>query len=364
MPPPVAAGMEQPPALEMASLAEKYRPYFAVGAAVDPQAFDTHGKLLKTHFNSITTENAMKFESLQPTEGQFDFGRADAMVSSAKAQNMKVRGHALVWHRQTPDWVFVDAEGKPASKQLLRGRLESHISQVVEHFKGSVYAWDVVNEAIVNDGTYRSDQEKEDIDKSRWHGIMGKSYIAAAFRLAHAIDPQAKLFYNDYYNYIPEKRQAIYRMLKSLLADGVPVHGVGLQAHLSIHSSPEPTHHGHFQTMGNLESAIELYVSLGLEVQVTELDVSVYLPGVKYAPEQYFTTESFGAKLREEQAKRYGELFALLRKHHRAITGVTFWGIADDNTWLSEFDSKRTDFPLLFDKQHRPKAAFQAVMGF
>jgi endo-1,4-beta-xylanase len=349
---------------EAASLAQKYASLFPIGAAVDPESIHTHAALLKKHFNSITTENQMKFESLQNVEGKFDYAAADAMVAFAKSNGMKVRGHALVWHRQTPDWVFVDAAGAPASKELLLARLRDHISHVVSHFKGSAYAWDVVNEAVTDDGRFRTDHEEDADQRSKWHGILGEAYIAEAFKAAHEADPAAKLFYNDYRHYIPAKRQAIYTMLKELLASGVPVHGVGLQAHLSIEPSTLEGNHGYYQTVANLEEAINLYSSLGLDVQITELDMSVYVPGVKYTPETFYTDATFTDAIEAKQAQRYAAFFELFRKHADVITGVTFWGIADDNTWLSEFKSGRKDFPLLFNAKHEPKQAFYAVTNF
>jgi len=355
---------EAPRQLAEPSLARRYEALFPIGAAVDPTARQTHAALLEQHFNSVTAENEMKFESLERTEGTFDYAEADALVAYARAHGMRVRGHTLVWHRQTPDWVFQDASGAPASRDVLLARLKNHIDNVVTHFKGSVYAWDVVNEAVTDDGKYRTNDEAEADQRSRWHAILGVDYIARAFEYAHAADPEAKLFYNDYRNYIPAKRQAIYQMLKELLARGVPIHGVGLQCHLSIEPSTDPGNHGFFQTVPELEAAIELYASLGLDVQVTELDLSLYVPGVKYAPESFYTTATFTPELAQKQAERYAAFFELFRKHSKVITGVTFWGIADDNTWLSEFSSGRKDFPLLFDVNHEPKPAFERVMAF
>lgn len=349
---------------ERPSLARKYASLFPIGAAVDPTSRETHAPLLEQHFNSVTAENEMKFESVEPVEGVFDYAEADRLVAFAQAHGMKVRGHTLVWHRQTPDWVFQAAGGAPASPELLLSRLKNHIDHVVARYKGRVYAWDVVNEAIMDDGKYRTEHEAEADQRSRWHGILGVDYIAKAFEYAHAADPAAKLFYNDYRNYIPAKRQAIYEMLKELLARGVPIHGVGLQCHLSIEPSTDPTHHGFHQTLPEMEATIELYASLGLEVQVTELDVSLYVPGVKYTPETFYTTETFTDALQRKQAERYAAFFELFRKHAKVITGVTFWGIADDNTWLSEFSSGRKDFPLLFDVKHEPKHAFERVTTF
>jgi endo-1,4-beta-xylanase len=312
----------------------------------------------------MTAENEMKFESLEKTEGAFDFSTADTMVAYAKERGMRVRGHTLVWHRQTPAWVFTDASGAPASPEVVMARLKKHIAAVVGHFKGQLYAWDVVNEAIMDDGRYRTATEEREDQRSQWHGILGTSYIAAAFRAAHEADPDAKLYYNEFHNYIPAKRQAVYEMLKQLLADGVPVHGVGLQSHLSIQPSSDPENPQRFQTVAEQEESIKLYTSLGLDVQVTELDLSVYVPGVKYTPDQFYTLETFSDELKAKQADRYAEFFDLYRRYAKVITGVTFWGIADDNTWLSEFASGRKDFPLLFDVNHAPKPAFDRVVTF
>lgn len=354
------------PAVEAAagpSLAQKFASDFPIGVAVDTAGLQTHGALVAQHFNSLTAENEMKFESIEPTEGAFDFAAGDTLVAFAREHGMKMRGHTLVWHRQTPDWVFVDAAGKPASRELLLGRLKKHIDNVVGHYKGSLYAWDVVNEAILDNGKYRTNEEAEADQRTRWHAILGVDYIAEAFKYAHAADPEAKLFYNDYRLYVPEKRQAIYEMLKGLLASGVPIHGVGLQAHLNIAPATDATNHGYHQTVEQEEAAIELFASLGLEVQITELDLSVYVPGVKYTPDQFYTLETFNDEVKAKQAERYAAFFALFHKHADVISGVTFWGVADDNTWLSEFKSGRKDFPLLFDVNHAPKPAFDRVMA-
>jgi endo-1,4-beta-xylanase len=346
------------------SLHEKYAAFFPIGAAVDPTSLDTHAALLERHFNSITTENEMKFESVEKTEGNFDYASADRTVAFARAHGMKVRGHTLVWHRQTPPWVFEGSAGAKAPPELLLARMRNHIQNVVTHFKGSVYAWDVVNEAVMDNGEYRTEHEEKEDQRSPWYGILGTSYIAEAFKAAHAADPNAKLFYNDYREYIPVKRQAIYEMLKGLLAAGVPVHGVGLQCHLNIEPAPDPNNPQHHQTVAELEETIKLFSSLGLDVQVTELDLSLYVPGVTYTQGSFYTPATFTPDLEQRQADRYGEFFALFRKYQSVITGVTFWGIADDNSWLSEFSSGRRDFPLLFGNDHQPKKALERIMDF
>ncbi|WP_437852283.1 endo-1,4-beta-xylanase [Sorangium sp. So ce363] len=345
------------------NLAEKYASLFPIGAAVDSQSYMTHATLLKAHFNSITAENEMKFESLQRNENSFTYDAADRIVSFAVTNKMKVRGHALVWHSQNPAWLFSNGSGGAVSRQTLLTRMKNHISNVVRHFRGKVYAWDVVNEAMMEDGSYRTGN-LADGQRSRWYEILGESYIAEAFKAAHEADPDAKLYYNDFYNYIPAKQQGIYNMLKGLLDQGVPVHGVGLQAHLNIEPSTVTTNQAVHQNVANMGKAIELYSSLGLDVQVTELDISLYIPGVTYNQSTFYTTATFTDALKAKQAARYREFFELFRKYKSVITGVTFWGIADDNTWLSEFSSGRKDFPLLFDINHNPKPAYDAVVGF
>lgn len=345
------------------SLKDKYAGCFPIGAAVDSQSYTTHGATLKAHFNSVTPENDMKFDALEPSENSFSYGNADKIVDFARSNNLLVRGHTLVWYSQNPAWVFSNGSGGTVSKETLLARMKNHITKVMQHYQGKLYAWDVVNEAMMDDGSYRTGSLADD-KKSRWYEIIGPSYIAEAFRAAHAADPTAKLFYNDYYDYIPAKQQGIYTMLKGLLADGVPVHGVGMQCHLNIEPATKADNQGYYQSVENLEKAIELYSSLGLEVQVTELDLSLYVPGVSYDESTFYTAATFSEALQIQQANRYQAFFELFRRHRNAITGVTLWGIADDNTWLSEFKSGRKDFPLLFDNNQQPKKAFAAVMNF
>lgn len=346
------------------SLAEKHQPYFKIGAAVDSNTYHSHEKLLKKHFNSITTENEMKFELLQPLEGVFLFDTADRMINFARDNNMGTRGHALVWHRQTPMWVFQDKDGGPASKELLRQRMRTHIFTVMQHFKGRVDAWDVVNEAIMDDGRLRTDKETADDQRSSWYGILGEEYIELAFQYAHEADPDAKLYYNDYYNFIPARREAIYKLVKGLLDKGVKVDGIGIQGHINIAASDDPKHPSYHQSIDNLEKAIKRYASLGIDVEITELDISVYVGGKAKTHADYLTYDSFNEKLQMQQAERYRALFDMLRRNHQYISRVTFWGVADDNTWLSEFPSGRKDFPFLFDIKQQPKKAFDAVMDF
>lgn len=341
---------------EIPSLKEYYADHFAMGVAIDTR-YAEYDALLTKHYNSVTAEDQMKFDALQPSEGNFSYGTADQMVNYAVSKGMQVRGHALVWHRQTPSWVF-----SGSANQVLE-RMRSHITNVMQHFRGKVQVWDVVNEAIMDDGSYRTNNEGEG-QNSGWYGALGESYIAEAFIAARAADPDAKLFYNDYYNYHPVRRQAIYDMLAGLLADDVPIDGVGLQAHLNLAPGTDPNEQSYHQTVANLEEAIEMYSSLGLDVQITEMDVSLYLRGITYTMDQFYTPEKVTEAVLEQQAERYREFFDMFREHSDAISSVTTWGIVDSNTWLSEFESRRQDFPLLFDGNHEPKPAFWAVVDF
>jgi len=344
-------------------LAMKYSGDFPIGAAVNSTTYMTHGPVLKAHFNSVTPENEMKWESIEPTEGSFSFSAADTIVNFATSNGMKVRGHTLVWYSQNPSWVFSNGSGGMPTKDQLLGRMRNHITKVMQHYAGKVYAWDVVNEAMMEDGSYR-DGTLADDKKSLWYQIIGPDYIAEAFKAAHAADPAAKLFYNDYYDYIPAKQQGIHDMIKGLLDQGIQVDGIGMQCHLNIAPSTDSTNQGYYQDVGHLEDAIKLYASLGVAVQVTELDMSLYIPGITYSSSMFYTASTFTDALKLQQADRYAQFLQLFRAHKDVITGVTFWGVADDATWLSMFSSGRKDFPLLFDTNHNPKPAFWAAVDF
>ncbi len=194
---------------DIPKLHEAFNQRFRIGAAVNPTTLNTQSELLKHHFNSITAENEMKFENLQPVEGKYTFAVADRLVDFATANGMGVRGHTLVWHNQTPQWMFENRDGSAADRETLLERMQAHIETVVSRYKGIIYAWDVVNEAV-------SDKSEELLRPSKWLDIAGEDFIAKAFEYAHAADSNALLFYNDYNESIPEKREKIYTLVKSL----------------------------------------------------------------------------------------------------------------------------------------------------
>jgi endo-1,4-beta-xylanase len=322
---------------------------FAIGAAVPPtfvEPGDRHAGLLERQFNALVAENAMKPENLQRVEGRFKWTQADAIVDFAAKRGMALRGHTLVWHQQTSPWFFADREdrAKPASKELLLERLKTHISAVVGRYKGRVRAWDVVNEVLTDDGRLR-----DGASGSKWYAICGADYIDAAFRWAREADPAAQLVINDYsLESSVAKRDGMYELVKGMLARGVPVDAVGMQMHVSIYGP----------SVAEVRAAIDKFASLGLKVQVTELDVSLYGWMEKAKP--------LGPELFAKQAERYAELFGLFREEAAKgnLDMVMLWGVSDEQSWLNDFPIPgRGDAPLLFDGAQKPKPAFWAILG-
>ncbi|UYQ94979.1 endo-1,4-beta-xylanase [Chitinophaga horti] len=319
-------------------LKDHYKSYFPIGVAITPAHLKDSSltTFIRTHFNSLTAENAMKMEPIHPEERRYNWAGADAIVQFATANGLKVRGHTLCWHNQAPKWMFYDAAGQLVSKEVLLARLRKHIFDVVGRYKGKIYAWDVVNEAI-------SDAPGEWLRNSLWHQICGEDFIAQAFLYAHEADPEAVLFYNDYNTEDPVKREKVYRLIKKLRDAHVPVQAVGLQAHWSVKNP----------TRELLETAIKQYASLGVKLQVTELDVSVFTNDKATAPPENWE---------EQQANQYDMFFQVFRQYRDVITGVTFWNLSDRSSWLDNFPVRgRKNYPLLFDEKLQPKKAYYRV---
>ncbi|NER96099.1 MAG: endo-1,4-beta-xylanase [Symploca sp. SIO1B1] len=302
----------------------------SIGTAVQARPLredDTYQEVLAREFNLVTPENAMKFGQLHSQRDRYDFTNPSTIVNFAQANHMQVYGHTLVWHNNLPDWL----KEKAWSRQELSDILREHIYTVVSRFRGQIVVWDVVNEAIENDGTLR---------KTIWRQGIGPEYIEMAFRWAHKADPQAKLFYNDYNGEgLGKKSDAIYALVKDLQQRGVPIHGVGFQMHTRIKNPPNPQ---------KVAANIQRLGELGLEVRITEMDVQIY----------------DGKGTREEKLAAQAEVYRdMLRVCLNAPNCKSFatWGLADHFSWIPYFFD-RPDSPLLFDEEYSPKPGYDALV--
>jgi endo-1,4-beta-xylanase len=327
-------------------LKDYYKDLFPIGVAVSPRSIaGPDSILIIREFNSLTPENAMKMGPIHPQQDRYNWKDADDIVAFAQRHGIKVRGHNLCWHEQTPAWLFKEGEKEVTKAQLL-SRLKMHIDAVVSRYKGRVYAWDVVNEAIDDDST-------QFLRHSTWYRICGDEFIIKAFEWAHKADPAALLFYNDYNTERPEKRARVYRLLKQLVDAGVPITGVGLQGHWSIY---EPSG-------AALTDAIQQFSALGLQVQITELDVSVYPWEKNRRPRRPGEADAFTPDLERQQVAQYEKVFSVFRRN--PITGVTFWNVTDKHTWLDNYPVPgRKNYPLLFDTTGAPKKAYWKIVQF
>jgi endo-1,4-beta-xylanase len=318
---------------------------FPVGAAIGlPQTLGERARLLTKHFSQVTPGNAMKWDATEPTEGAFRYADADAIVAFAKANGLRVRGHTLVWHNQTPAWVFTDAAGQPmtataANKTLLLARLEAHIRAVAGRYANDLYAWDVVNEVI-------DENQADGLRRSTWYNITGLDYIRTAFRVARQVAPNAKLYINDFNTNVPAKRDKLFALVQQLKAEGVPVDGVGHQMHSNVD----------WPSAADTDAMIAKFIPLGVLQEITEMDVSIYTNSGESFPTP-------PADRLTRQADRYKALFDVYRKYKANLASVTLWGIADDDTWLDTFPVARKDAPLLFDVSLQAKAAYWSLVG-
>jgi endo-1,4-beta-xylanase len=324
-------------------LKDFYKDYFLIGVAIGPNNLQgEQAEIIKKNFSSMTAENVMKPALIHPEENRYFWDDADKIVAFAEANGLKVRGHTLCWHNQTGAWMFVDSLGKPASKELALKRLKDHITTVVSHFKGKIYAWDVLNEVIANEDTAKSMYRQ-----TPWLKLCGEEYIAKIYQWAHEADPNAVLVYNDYNSENPVKRDRIYNLVKRLRDEGVPVDAIGLQGHWNIGNPTEK----------NLRDAIKKFSSLGVKLQITELDVSIYKSrtdtiGIGFTPER-----------EQKQIDLYKMAFKVFRENKDVITGVTFWNLSDSRSWIDRRGPGKA-YPLLLDEKMKPKKAFWEVVKF
>lgn len=341
-------------------LKDVFKDYYYIGTALnnwhvlgrDVQSMEFAVK----HFNSITPENLLKWERVHPKPGEYNFEPADSFVAVGERNNMFMVGHTLVWHSQTPKWVFEDENGNLASKEVLLERLKEHIYTVVGRYKGRIQAWDVLNEVVEDDGSWR---------KSKWYQIAGTEYIEKAFVYAHEADPDAELYYNDYNEWYPGKRDAIVKIVENLRSKGIRIDGIGMQGHWGLD----------YPDLKELDEAFKAYSKTGLKVMVTELDMDILPNPMNYTgaeiSQSYELRKEFNPypdylpdSMHAVQSKRYADFFNIINKYKDSVSRVTFWGIHDGQSWRNHWPIRgRSAYPLLFDKDLQPKPAFNAVIN-
>ncbi len=348
------AAEQAPPALK-----DAFKGSFLIGAALNPAQFTERdardAAIVKAQFDSISPENVLKWEAVHAEPGRYDFDLPDKYVAFGEKNHMFIVGHTLVWHHQTPKWVFEDAKGNPVDRETLLKRMREHIQAVVGRYKGRVNGWDVVNEALEDDGTLR---------QTPWLKIIGEEYIAKAFEFAHEADPKAELYYNDFSLENEAKRNGGIELIRKLRAQGVPVTGIGFQGHYKID----------WPSVDQLDAAIAAFAKLDVKVMITELDVDVLPPAMQYRgadisasvelqPKLNPYTSGLPDSVQQTLANRYNDLFGVFLKHCGVLSRVTFWGVTDASSWLNNWPVRgRTNYPLLFDRDGRPKPAFYAVI--
>ena len=340
------------------SLREILKDRFLIGAALsDAQIAGQDAaalEIVRCHFSSISPENALKWDAVHPEPERFEFAAADRYVSLGARQGLFVVGHVLVWHEQTPGWVFEGARGAALDPELLLSRMRAHIQTVVGRYRGRVQAWDVVNEAFEDDGSWR---------KTPWYKTLGEEFVAKAFEFAHEADPDAQLVYNDFNLWKKPKREAAIRLVRSLRKRGLRVDGIGEQAHWLL-AGP---------SVQEIEPMMADIAKAGFEIMITELDVDPLprpddLVGADVSKRLDLTPaldpykDGLPEAVEQRLARHYADVFSMFVRHS-AVSRVTFWNVTDADTWLNRWPVPgRTNHPLLWDRQGRPKPAFDAVV--
>ena len=355
-------------ACAQATLKDAYANEFLIGTimpgGLDPDATFTDDPIelgvVARDFNALTAENCMKPMFMQPNEGEYFFKASDFCVDFAEANSMVLVGHTLVWHAMTADWFFKDEAGQLPGRELMLERMRAHIDNVVGRYKGRIPYWDVVNEAVLHQGAGNSAKFRE----SPWFKAIGEDYIELAFRHTHAVDPDAKLYYNDYNMTKKEKVDFVLEMVSEMRANGVPIHGVGMQGHWMLD----------WPSLSDIEYTLRTFADAGIPVSITELDISV-LPDapshsganvtddVEYAEKYNPYSQSIPDEVLQKQADRYHEIFELFLKYKSNIERVSFWGTSDSQSWKNSYPMKgRTDYPLLFDRKFNSKPAYHSLL--
>jgi endo-1,4-beta-xylanase len=347
-------------AAEPTTLKDAFADAFRVGVAVgtrhimgdEPQALE----LVAAQYNSITPENLLKWAEVHPGPDEYNFEPVDKYVAWGEEHGMFLIGHTLVWHNQTAPWAFAGKDGQPLDRETALARIKAHIDAVVGRYKGRIKGWDVVNEAIDDNGKLRSGPVGKPGQRGEpWHAAIGDDYIEQAFRFAHAADPDAELYYNDYNEWHPAKIEAISKLVKSLQEKGVRIDGLGLQGHWGMD----------YPKVEEIDNMLNEYGKLGVKLMITELDLNVVAEkntgaDVGQKSEGGDSAETLPPDQQQALAERYADIFRVFLKHRDKIDRVTFWGVHDGHSWLN--DRGPRNHPLLFDRQYQPKPAFDAVL--
>lgn len=312
-------------------------------------------RVVETQFNSITPENVMKCEVIHPQENEFNFDLADKFVDFGEQNGMKIIGHTLIWHSQLAPWFCVDENGNDVSPEVLKERMKNHIHTIVGRYKGRVKGWDVVNEAIEDNGSWRN---------SKFYQILGEDFVRLAFEYAREADPSAELYYNDYSMANPGRRQGVINMVKKLQDQGVKVDGIGMQGHLNMD----------YPSIDEFEKSIIAFADLGVKIMITEMDLSV-LPSPRrdvganvastyeYQKEINPYADGLPEEIQQKQFQRYADFFRLFLKHQDKIDRVTLWGVNDAQSWKNNWPVRgRTDYTLLFDRNNNPKPVVETII--
>ena len=332
-------------------LKDAYKDYFTIGVAVNKRNVSDAAQmeLIKKEFNSITAENDMKVGEIHPKEGVWNWGAADSIADFCRKNGIKLRGHNLCWHSQFADWMLKDKKGKPVKKEVFYQRLRDHIHTVVNRYKDIIYAWDVVNEAIADQAFGWPGRPANPYRESELFKLCGDEFIAKAFEYAHEADPNALLFYNDYNECDPGKRDRIYNMVKKMQDAGVPIHGIGMQGHYNIYGPSEE----------DIDAAITKYAQLVKHIHVTELDLRTNTEQggqLRFSRGEAKPQAPYISTLQEDQ---YNRIFRIFRKHKDVIDNVTFWNLGDRDSWLGV-----NNHPLPFDENYKPKRSYFVIKNF
>lgn len=340
------------------TLKEAFAEDFHIGTAMNMRQIrgeDSAGAAIAVaHFSAIVAENCMKSEEIHPEKDRYFFDEADAFVAFGEEHGMHITGHTLVWHSQLSPWFPYDEAGNKVSREEMIARLKDHISTVVGRYKGRIKGWDVVNEAILDDGSLRMTPFLE---------IIGEDYLQLAFRFAHEADPEAELYYNDYSMASPAKRARVVQLVRDLKQQGIRIDAIGMQGHMGMD----------YPDVGEFEKSIEAFAAEGVKVMITEWDISA-LPTVQQGAEISDTVayrkamnpypDTMPQEAQEAWNERVRTFMDLFLKHSDKLSRVTTWGVTDRSSWLNNWPMRgRTNYPLLFDRDNQLKPVMREYLN-